>query len=684
MSVAGIWMKPIFMKAIICVLGMAIFVGCSDRDEVEVDEMGKTRAPFGSWESPVDAGKVSRAAVGRSDLRSDNGMLYWLEFRPNEGGRSVVVERAADGSERDITPEGFNVRTRVHEYGGGAWIIRDGVIFFSDFTDQRLYRQPVDGEPEALTPENIDLRYADCDVDVTRNQLICVREDHRQEGEPQNTIIAIDLDEPGEGKILFSGSDFVSAPRVSPDGARLVWMSWDHPNMPWDVTTLHLAELGTEGLSNAETLSQPVPGSVTQPSWAPDSELYFVADWTDWWNIYRWEAGHGKSVSEMEAEFAAPDWNFGNRNILFLSATEAVVSYTSQGQWMLGRLDIATGKLTTIGESYAGVSDLTLLNEDVHFLRTTATETTGVYSLTPDNEINAVRPGDDTGLDEGEISRPRAITFPTTGNEVAHGFYYPPINANFSGPEGALPPLFVKVHGGPTAAASASFSYKTQYWTSRGFAVLDLNYRGSTGFGRTYRHALNGMWGISDVDDAIAGARYLAERGEVDGTKMTISGGSAGGFTVLSALAFHDDFNAGANYYGVSDLEALALETHKFESRYLDQLIGPYPEDISTYKERSPINAIGEIKSPLIVLQGTEDRVVPQRQSEMVVNALRSNNIPVAYLPFEGEQHGFRRAENIERALEAELFFYGRVFGFEPSGDIEPVEIENEDALKNP
>ncbi len=639
-------------------------------------------APFGSWASPIDASKVSAAGTSIGALTADGDSLYWLEARPLEGGRSVIVERAPDGETRDVTPEGFNVRTRVHEYGGGSYLVSGGTAYFSNFSDQRFYAQRIGSAPQPLTPDDVDLRFADPVMDKNRNRIICIREDHRGPGEPVNALVAIDLATGGEGSILFEGTDFISSPRLSPDGTSLAFVTWDHPNMPWDVTSLHVGALTEDGdLDEITELSQPVPGAISQPKWAPDGKLYFVADWSNWWNLYRYEKGEGIQIHAHEAEFVAPAWVFGLSNYTFRSPDEAIVSYAKNGLWHLGALSLTSGELTDIGAPHATLGSLVSTKDTICFLADEVDTSTRILGLGEDNFIDTIREPAPTDLAPGMISRPKPVSFPTAGGETAYGFFYPPANEAFEGPDGALPPLLVKVHGGPTSATSSAFGFKTQYWTSRGFAILDLNYRGSTGFGRTFRQKLYKSWGIVDVEDANAGAAYLASMGRVDKSKLAISGGSAGGLTVLNSLAHHDTFSAGGSFFGVADLAALAQDTHKFESRYCDLLIGRYPEDIEIYQERSPINSIDKIKKPLLILQGLEDLVVPPSQSEAVFEALKKNGIPVTYIAFEGEQHGFRRAATIERALSAELSFYGRVFGYEPADRIKAIEIVNGDQL---
>jgi len=613
----------------------------------------------------------------------DGDDVYWTEGRPAEAGRNVLVRRAPDGATVDVTPAPFNARTRVHEYGGGAVLVDRGVVIFSNFADQRLYRVAPGGTPEAITPDGA-LRYADCVVDPARNRLICVREDHSEtalaeHGEAVNTIAAIALDGSETQHVLVAGNDFYSTPRLSPDGHTLAWLTWHHPNMPWDGTELWIAEVQPDGsLANAVLVAGGKNESIFQPSWSPDGRLYFVSDRSGWWNLYRLDNGGTERLVTMEAEFGAPQWAFGISTYAFESAERIICTYTQDGIDYLASLDTTTKTLTPLDTPYTGIGSIQAAPEKVLFRGASPTQATAlvVFDLATGQQTILKR-ASAIEIDPGYLSTPQPIEFPTTGGLTAYGIFYPPHNQDYTAPEGEKPPLLVLSHGGPTGATSSALKLGVQYWTSRGFAVLDVNYGGSAGYGRAYRERLNDQWGIVDVDDCANSARYLAEQGLVDPARLAIRGGSAGGYTTLCALTFRDVFHAGASHYGVSDLEGLATDTHKFESRYLDGLIGPYPERRDLYEARSPIHHIAKLNCPVIFFQGLEDKVVPPSQAETMVEALRTKGIPVAYLPFEGEQHGFRRAENIKRALDAELYFYGRIFGFELADPVEPVEIEN-------
>ena len=634
--------------------------------------------PYGSWSSPITSDVIVASAIGLGQVCLDGDDVYWVEQRPTEGGRNVVVQRAADGSTTDRTPAPFNARTRVHEYGGGAFTVSDGALYFSNFADQRLYRQHPGEAPEPLTPEGA-WRYADAVIDTRRNRLICVREDHTASGhEALNTLAAINLDS-GAPQVLAAGNDFYATPRLSPDGSQLAWITWSHPNMPWDGTALWVANIEADGaLSEATQVAGSASESIFQPEWSPDGVLYFVSDRTGWWNLYRWQGGRIEALCPKDAEFGQPQWVFGMSTYAFVAPGRIICAYTEQGVWRLGSLDTQSQQLAVIDTPYTDISGLRAAAGRVAFTAGSPTQALAILAFDPEAQtLTTLRRALDLDLDPGYLSNPEPIAFPTSQGRTAHALFYAPANKDETAPAQERPPLIVKSHGGPTSAASTTLNLRTQYWTSRGFAVLDVNYGGSTGYGRDYRQRLNGAWGVVDVEDCVNGARYLVERGDVDGQRLAITGGSAGGYTTLCALTFHNTFSAGASHYGISDLEALAGETHKFESRYLDSLVGPYPERQDLYQARSPIHFTDRLACPLILFQGLEDEVVPPNQAEMMAQALRDRGVPVAYVPFAGEQHGFRRAENIMRALDGELYFYSRIFRFELAEAIEPVVIEN-------
>ncbi len=597
-------------------------------------------------------------------------MPYWVESRPAEGGRCVIMTLAADGAPAELSPPGFNVRTRVHEYGGTPYFATREALYFCRFEDQRLHVRRAGGVPTALTPEGC--RYADFAADGSAAHLYAVREDHRRPGEPRNAVVRIEV-ETGREQVLFEGSDFVAYPRVSRDGRRIAWVAWNHPDMPWDATTLYVAELTPRGPAGITAVAGGTRESVMEPRWAEDGTLYFISDRSNWWNLYRFRQGQVAPVFRLEAELASPLWTLGQSNYALTGDGRAVFRYGIRARDGLGVVDLQSGRVTRLELPFAGLSNVELLSPGaaVAVASSPRAESALVVIDLATGRHRVARSVSQLRIDSGGISVAESIEYATADGERAHAFFYPPENTDFRPPAGEKPPLVVKVHGGPTSHAKPEFSLATQYWTSRGFALLDVNHRGSSGFGRAYRERLNGNWGLIDVADVVAAVRHLVQAGRVDGQRVAIRGGSAGGFTVLAALAFHDAFRAGANYYGVSDLEALAHDTHKFESRYLDRLIAPLPQGRAVYEARAPIRNLQRFTAPLITFQGSDDKVVPPSQSRAIVEALKRKGVPVEYLEFEGEQHGFRRAENIVRSLEAELGFYGRVFGFMPAAALE-------------
>lgn len=635
--------------------------------------------PYGSWKSPITSDLIVAGSIRLGEIRLDGADIYWSEGRPTESGRSVVV-RYAGGQTTDVTPAPLNVRTRVHEYGGGAYKVADGVVYFSNFADQRLYRQSVGSEPIPLTPA-ADLRYADAVIDQQRQRLICIREDHTNGHEPVNTIVAVDLNSPSAGQVLVSGSDFYATPRLSPDGRFLCWLSWNHPNMPWDGTELWVAEIQADGtLGDAEKIAGSETESIFQPEWSPDGVLYFVSDRTNWWNLYRWNPSQPsiEPVCPKAAEFGLPQWVFDMTTYGFESAESLICTYTENGVQHLARLNTGTLQLTEIETPYFAIGGLKVAPGYAVFIGGSTTRPSAIVRLDlQTGKTEELRRSSTLEVDPGYISAPEPIEFPTENGLTAYAFYYAPKNRDYTAPANERPPLLVKSHGGPTASTSATFNPSIQYWTSRGIAVLDVNYGGSTGYGREYRERLKKQWGIIDVDDCVNGAKYLVKQGLADENRLCIDGGSAGGYTTLAALTFRNVFKAGASYYGVSDLAALARDTHKFESKYLDGLIGKYPEEQEIYQQRSPIEYAQQLACPIIFFQGDEDKIVPPNQAEMMVDVLRQKGLPVAYVLFEGEQHGFRKAENIKRALDSELYFYAKVFGFELADAPEPLAIEN-------
>jgi dipeptidyl aminopeptidase/acylaminoacyl peptidase len=652
----------------------------------KVEQLDTPNAPYGTWHSPFTSDTIVADSVSLDQLVIDNDDIYWIEGRPREKGRCVLMRVRATQIE-EVFEAPWNVRSRVHEYGGGAYLVDRASIYFSNFADQRLYRgssiPTARTPPQALT-ETGTQRFADYVMDATRERLIGVCEDHAPhqselQSEPINRIVAIDLAGNDGCRILIEGSDFYASPRLSPDGKMLAWLSWDHPNMPWDGCQLWQAAVHPDGsLGDAALIAGSTNESIFQPEWSPNGVLHFVSDRSGWWNLYRCSLAGVEPLSPMPAEFGRAQWNFGMSTYGFEPDGHLICSYIQNGIWQLAKLNSQTLVHQKIEVPFRTISNLKVGNGFAVFIGGApdcASSVVKLNLLTGSCEI--LRRSTSLEMDPRFLSLPEEIEFPTSGNLTAHAFFYPPKNQSVSAPLNELPPLLVLNHGGPTSSATATLNLLIQFWTSRGFAVVDVNYGGSTGYGRAYRQRLEGQWGIVDVDDAIAAARFLVMRHAVDPQRLIVRGSSAGGYTALCALTFHDFFNAGASYYGISDLELLASDCHKFESRYLDRLIGPYPAEQSCYRERSPIHFTDQLSTPLILFQGLEDKVVPPRQSEAMFEALNAKGVPVAYLTFPEEQHGFRIAANIKQALEAELFFYAKIFGFANDDAVSPIELFN-------
>jgi len=640
----------------------------------------RTTAPYGAWPSPISAALVAAGASPLTQLAlggADGSDVYWLAGRASEAGRNTLL-RQRGARVDELTPVPFNVRTRVHEYGGGAYVVDGDTVYFSHFADNRLYRQAGDSAPKAFSAGGAT-RHADFIVDRTRNRLIAVREQHPAEGHahPENSLAAVQFD--GSETVLARGHDFYAAPRLSPDGSQLAWISWDHPRLPWQGTELWLADVHADGsLGSPRLIAGGERESICQPEWSPNGLLHFVSDSSGWWNLYRLHGADIEALCPMEAEFATPHWTFGGSMYGFLSSDDIICTYIQQGVSHLGQLTVGSAKLETIAHPYQEIRELRVGPGYVALLGgspTIALELARIDLSNNELEVLAQSITELPALDY--LSVPRSLSFPSNHGRTAHAFFYPPHNVDVQAPEDTLPPVIVISHGGPTSMASNTLKLATQYWTSRGIGVLDVNYGGSSGFGREYRDALKGQWGIVDVEDCIAGARYLVAHGLADPERLIIRGGSAGGFTTLCALTFHDVFKVGASYYGVSDLKGLDLDSHKFEARYTDYLIASQPQAEVLYRERSPIHHTDKLSRPMIFLQGLDDKVVPPQQSELMVDALKARGVPVAYVPLAGEGHGFRKAENIVRTLDAELYFYQRVLKLATPAGEPPVHIDN-------
>ncbi len=641
---------------------------CSGR----VDSIGATMvtvASYGEWSSPITAGIMAHGGVRIGGVALNRGHAFWVEGRPSEGGRNALV--CSDGQSRasEVLPATFDVRTRVHEYGGGAFTVADGRVWFVNGADQRIY-EAGDGEPPLPITVPGPWRYADLVLDASRRRLLCVREQHAEhERDAANTLVAVDLVD-GSVRLLAEGHDFYSSPCLSRDGTRLAWLTWDHPDMPWDASTLWVAEINASGgLASTRRVAGGGQESVFQPMFRDDGALFFVSDPHGWWNLHCWKGAEVRCLAPMQAEFGRPQWQFGMSTYGFDAMGHVVCCFCREGQWQVARLDVDGGRFDEIKTAFIDIEAISVEGNQALIVGGAATRAASVALLDlSSGAVNLLCESSPKTFPDAYISMAQAVHFITGDGEHAHAFFYAPCNPDHRAPGGELPPLLVVSHDGPTSATSAALRFGIQFWTTRGFAVLDVNYRGSTGYGRAYRKAIEGRWGDVDVTDCIEAARFIVREGLADGGRLAIRGSSAGGYTTLAALTFHELFAAGASYYGVGDLESLTRETHKFESHYLDRLIGPYPEERDLYVERSPIHSAHRLSCPVIFFQGTEDVIVPPSQAQRMVDALQANGVPVAYLAFEGEQHGFRRSETIERALEAELQFYAGVFGFDAAG----------------
>ncbi len=625
-----------------------------------------TILPHGAWPSPISAEMITGRQTGLASPWLDGADAYWTESRPLEGGRTTLIRRRPGAGAVELTPAPFNLRTRVHEYGGRPFAVRDGVIVGVGFADQRVYRLHAGADPVPLTPESGGaLRYADLVLDLARGRVLAVREDHRGGGEPANSLVAVPLDgTPHEGEVLASGRDFYAYPRLSPDGSHLAWLSWDHPDMPWDRTTLWLAALDPVGRpGEPAAIATGAEESLVQPEWSPDGVLHVMSDRSDFWSLYRVAGRALEPVALLGAELAGPLWQLGARWYDFLDHATVLAIATERGRSRLVRLDLETGTDATIELPYVEYAGLSCADGAALLQALPGDGPAAIVRLDADVSPETLATAGSLDLDPTWISRAEHLVFASSDGRQAFALFYPPTNPGCMAAPGELPPLVVRSHGGPTGRASPALNLQIQFWTSRGFAVVDVDYAGSTGYGRAYRRLLDGRWGIADVEDCIAVARHLAAAGRADPSRLAIRGGSAGGYTTLCALAFHDLFRAGASWYGIGDLEALLRDTHKFESRYLDRLVGPWPESAATYRARSPIHHVDGLSCPVIFLQGLDDKVVPPNQAEAMVTALRAKGVEVAYLTFPGEGHGFRAAAAIERALLAEHAFFCRVFG---------------------
>jgi dipeptidyl aminopeptidase/acylaminoacyl peptidase len=644
--------------------------------------------PCGTWPSPLTPALAATATVSLAHPGAVDGRLVWVEGRPLERGRSVLMVRGPTGEASEVLDTGADVRSRVHEYGGLPWAAVGDRLVFAQFDDQRLRVRAADGSVTLLTPPGC--RYADGAAAPDGRTLVCVREDHRGAGEPANSVVAVDIDTPGDaGRVLYGDSDFVAAPRLSADGRRLALLAWDHPAMPWDATRLLVADR-VDGIPVAwQQVAGGAAESVLDPQWDADGTLYFLSDRSGWWNLYRWHGDPVEPVTMLDAEIGAPLWQLGQRWYALTGDGRALLRISRHATDMLAVLDLASGALRQLRLPFVEYASPGLLDATTGFALALAADRPPAlitFDLRPDTPgpvYEVVRAAGEAPLPPKAVSRAQAIEFPTAPGpddqpRTAHAWFYPPRLPGYSPPPGEAPPLLVLLHGGPTSCAGRGLRVSVQFWTTRGYAVVDVNYGGSSGYGRAYRERLRGQWGVVDLQDAVAAVDFLVARGQVDGRRAVIRGGSAGGFTVLSALAFTTRFAAGINYFGVADLETLAADTHKFESRYLDGLVAPLPAGREVYRARSPVHHMAGCRAALITFQGSDDRAVPPQQSRAIVDAARAAGCPVAYLEFEGEGHGFRQGPNIVRALQAELAFLGRVFGYTPAEVLPPLTMSSE------
>ncbi len=634
--------------------------------------------PYGSWKSPISGKTLVQSSLRLGQIQIDGDSVTWTEGRPAEKGRTALMHWS--GSDiHEITPPDSDVRTRAHEYGGGAFLNAGGYRFYINNSDQQIYEVLANGETRQVTHKP-EYRFADMILDQKRDLLYAVGEDHSDTQNIENYLVRIALNG-GKFQIVAEGFDFYSNPQLSSDGTQLLFLTWNHPNMPWDGTQLRLADLDDEGnIVGIQEIAGGITESIFQPLWDPDGSIYFVSDRNGWWNIYRYSNSQVTCVLEKQAEFGLPQWVFGMSKYAVLNSGDLVAAYSDLSGSKLVRIDVNQGIFKDISTPYTGIDQVRGSKHRIAFIGYTDSQPGEIVTMDMvTNTSRTLRKSADTDIDGSYISKSQHISFETASDEMTHAWFYPPKNPNYEAPPEDLPPLIVLSHGGPTGNSSGAFSLAIQYWTTRGFAIVDVNYSGSTGYGRAYRERLKGNWGVRDVQDCAAAAKYLADAGLVDRARLIIKGGSAGGYTTLAALTFMDVFKAGASYYGVGDLTLLAQDTHKFESRYLDSMIGPYPQEKQLYFDRSPLNFADQLDCPVIFMQGLDDPVVPPNQAESMVAALKQNGIPVAYLPFEGESHGFRKSTTVIKSIESEYYFYTQIFGIDPAEALEPIKIFNLD-----
>ena len=632
--------------------------------------------PYGTWESLITSEMLVGGAVRLGEIVTDGDDVWWAESRPDEGGRTVIVRNG-----KDQTDKKTNVRTLVHEYGGSAWWVRNGTLVYSQYFDQRLYRRDKSGDSIPLTPESEtqqSYRYADGRITNNEDWYVCVREIHTlSDEEPSNEIVAVPLDGSQQIRVLVSGPDFVSSPRVSKEGDQIAWVQWNHPNMPWDDTQLCIASLEEMVLSN-QKVTKSKAESFFQPEWDDQGNLHVVSDRNNWWNLFRVDQSTNEidltSLTNIEAEIGLPQWVFGQSRYAFVG-DEIWFVYREAGIDKLATLS-SNGQFEQIKIDATEIESVTNYQDGIVATVSSWKAESSVMFINSE-EVRPLSKTRDLDIGESWFPVPETFTYQTSDSEKAHALFYSPTNPEYEIHENENPPLIVLAHGGPTGSARRQLQLSIAYWTSRGFGVADVDYRGSTGYGRLYRNSLRNSWGLADVEDCVAVAKHLVAQKKVDKNRLAIKGGSAGGFTVLAALTFHDTFTAGASRYGIADLAILAKDTHKFESRYLDRLVGKWPEDEEIYKQRSPIHHIEQLSTPMVILQGSEDPIVPPNQAHLMAKKLKENDIPHALIEFSDEGHGFRKAPNITKAIESELAFFAQIFNFEPFDDLPKICIES-------
>ncbi len=643
------------------------------------------KSHYGSWESTITPEKITEGGLRFSEIRSNGSDLYFLEGRPEESGRYVIVKQASDGKISDAIPKEFNSRNAVHEYGGGSYAVGQKNIYFTNWNDQRIYKvngenvNPITKEP----PFEKSIRYSDLTLSIDEEWLFCVRETHFEKEEAKNELVAISTTENSQ-IVLCTGRDFYSSPRINPTNKEICWLEWDHPNMPWDGTELFIANFDLDGLSEIKFIDGSKNISIIQPEWSDSGELIYISDESGWWNLKKYSENTTATILDEETDHGEPAWNFGVRTY-FLKDDYIYLRGSSKNnnKGLIRKINISGEIIEEIEVLHTSIGGLTHHENKALYIGASPVSNSEIvsYDLMKKNE-ETIKESNPVKIDIEEISIPEEISFPTTQNAIAYGYFYKPKNKNFQGESEEKPPLLVISHGGPTSATSNALNLSIQYWTNRGIAVADINYRGSTGYGKKFRDSLKGNWGVYDTDDCIAAVDHLSEKGLVDSSRVAIKGGSAGGYTTINALTFHDRFAVGATYYGIADLSVFIDDTHKFESKYLESLIGKYPEEKERYYERSAINFTDQLSCPMIIFQGTEDKIVPPSQAEIMAQGLRDKKIPFSLIMYEGEQHGFRQSKNIISSLESELYFYSKVLGFKPFDKLNEIEIENSENLK--